>query len=96
MANTSGISSTTQIIDLSLLLPVQMLQISESEMLWHTEQYLTSFLREIMELARSSEIDSFFLSRWSASRRAVFFPIPGSLLISVTAASINFEGKFTN
>lgn len=61
-------------------------------MLWQIEQ------NEVSSTKLTKELHNFFVKSWSdfnrcnASLKADFLPIPGSLEISETAFSINFEG----
>src|SRR5690606_27599158 len=94
MAITSRVSSTTHINPLSLLCEAQISHTDVSEILWHVVQYLISrFNRSSAPVNRDTSPSGCF-SRWSTSRKAVFWPTPGSRPNSATACSKSLEEKF--
>jgi hypothetical protein len=66
---------------------------SPSEIFLHVLQYCILVLRFTRDSASKSDSSLSDLSKYNTSRKAVFLPIPGSLEISLTASSINFEGN---
>ena len=88
---TSFTFSTTHNVEASREGSPQMVQVSESDMLWQMWQRLISLHNLIMVLPNFSASPSSCLNKCRTKRKAVFLPIPGNLANSFTAFSRRIE-----